>query len=805
MVGISALILLLSLLLFVASVALFFFRRSRESSNYKYFQLIENSEDGFRLVENGLIAYVNPRFCEMTGYTKEELIGQPYEIILDEKGRETVREQLKLRAKYERSSYEIALRRKDGSSLPVIVSGQPVFDRKNRWIGNCGVFIDISDRKEMERELRESEARFKDFAYSVSDRYWEQDENLRFTVMHDADRKQMYVLPDGHPVKDSPIGKTRWEIVKGADVENDPRWRAHHQDLLQQKPFRDFQVKREYDEGRTVYWSVSGRPIYDKHGQFKGYRGVARDDTARVLAEEEALKAKQTLANAIQSISEGFALYDSEDRLILCNEQFRLMFPDISDSLVAGMTFEESVDYAIDTEHYVLGDLTPEQFKRQRMASRHRANGTPLVVQISGERWMRIREHRTLDGGIVGIWTDITDLKKQEQKLIQSQKMEAIGQLTGGIAHDFNNLLAVILGNLELADERLDPDSKMVRYMNRAKTGARRATALTQRLLAFSRKQPLVAKSTSVESILLGMMELLRGSLGEHIEIQHSFEEDLWDVHVDPNQLETVLLNMAVNARDAMPEGGFLSIRCQKIAAESLSVLSIGELEDGDYVEISLQDTGTGMDSEVLDRIFEPFFTTKGVGRGSGLGMSMVYGFAKQSGGHVEVDSTPGEGTRVSLYLPRSRKSPLVLTQSSESNEALRGNGERVLVVEDDSDVRQLTVNMLESLGYTVEEAEDAEMALGILNASPRFDLLLLDVVLPRGVSGPQLAQQIPNPQTQKILFMSGYTNLGGVDRVSLGEQAMLLNKPFRRKELAQKVREVLETLPVHEVKRANV
>ncbi len=389
----------------------------------------------------------------------------------------------------------------------------------------------------------------------------------------------------------------------------------------------------------------------------------------------------------------------------------------------------------------------------------------------------------------------IEQRERVEEELRQAQKMEAIGQLTGGVAHDFNNLLQVILGNLERLRRRIQSDAESNRLVDAALRGGDRAATLTQRLLAFSRRQPLAPSVFDVNKLVTGMSDLLMRTLGENIRIETVLAGGLWRVSADENQLESVLLNLAVNARDAMAGAGKMTIQTANTYLNETYARSQEEVKPGQYVLLAVTDTGSGMTREVLQRVFEPFFTTKEIGQGTGLGLSMVYGFVKQSGGHVKIDSRPGEGTTVKLYLPRLVAEPQPAALESPAGRLPGGRrSEQVLVVEDENDVRALTVDTLHELGYTVLQAADGPAALQIIDREPHLRLLLTDVGLPGGLNGRQLADQarLRRPGL-KVLFTTGYARSAVVHHGWLDLGAELIAKPFSDTELAYKVRRMLD------------
>jgi signal transduction histidine kinase/CheY-like chemotaxis protein len=378
-------------------------------------------------------------------------------------------------------------------------------------------------------------------------------------------------------------------------------------------------------------------------------------------------------------------------------------------------------------------------------------------------------------------------------KLSQSQKMEAMGQLTGGVAHDFNNLLTVILGNSEHLADRLAGNSELHRIAGDIATAAERGSDLTRSLLAFARKQPLRPREIDIAEKILGMEQLLRRTLGEHIECSFTFAPDLWLASVDPGQLATAVLNLVLNARDAMPEGGKLTVEVRNSSLGESDLDVNGEPRPGDYVMVAVRDTGSGMSPEVASRAFEPFFTTKEVGKGTGLGLSMVYGFAQQSGGLVQMQSEPGQGSVVRLFFPRLAIQPSEDLPPAEQI-VTQAEHETILLVEDDDMVRAYVENELRTLGYRVITSSNGPAALELLHQSD-VQLLLTDVVMPGGMFGPELARQATALRPDlKVLFTSGYSQ----DPVKTpdGINARLLTKPFRRQELAATLRSALAAPP---------
>ncbi|MGA9054075.1 MAG: ATP-binding protein [Pseudolabrys sp.] len=378
-----------------------------------------------------------------------------------------------------------------------------------------------------------------------------------------------------------------------------------------------------------------------------------------------------------------------------------------------------------------------------------------------------------------------------EQALRQSQKMEAVGQLTGGVAHDFNNLLTIIIGNLGIA-KRGVVEARAERALNNALVGAERAAQLTQRLLAFSRRQPLNPRVLDINKLIVAISDLLTRTLGENIELETISGAGLWNVEVDASEMESTLLNLALNARDAMPTGGKLTIETSNAYLDDEYCREHEGILPGQYILLAITDSGAGMSAETIDRAFEPFFTTKEAGKGTGLGLSQVYGFIKQSGGHVKIYSESGEGTTIKLYLPRREGNELVISGDDDLNSE-RGGGETILIVEDDDGVRQYASEILRDLNYQIIEAKDSATALRLLDADKKFDLLLTDVVLP-GKNGRELANEVERrrPGT-KIIFMTGYSRNAIVHHGRLDPGIELIPKPLTERVLARKIRQVLD------------
>ncbi|MEX2258004.1 MAG: CHASE domain-containing protein [Woeseia sp.] len=644
--------------------------------------------------------------------------------------------------------------------------------------------LDIVERERVEAQLRDTETSFRYLFDKNPNPMWVYErENLAILEVNDA-----AVAHYGYSHEEF----RKMRITDLRPSEDVPRLMSHIA-TLPDGLRRPGEWRHITKDGRIIDVDIASYHLEFK--QRPAALVVARDTTESKRA-REALAASEAAARGV--------LETALDAYIRMNDQGLITAWNTMAEKTFGWTQSEAINQKLENliiphdqraahrsglKRYLASGEGPMLNRRTEVQALHRS-GRTLPVEIT------ILPVETESGrDFSAFLRDLTDIKRAEAQLLQAQKMEAVGLLTGGVAHDFNNLLTVVIGNLELATASGSTDSPNDEIIADALAAAEKGAALTHRLLAFSRQQPLHPVHADLNAIVAGMIEMLRRTLGEDIEIDVKLDKDLWPELADKSQVENALLNLAINARDAMPKGGKLTIETLNTSLDEAYAARNADVQPGDYVMLAITDTGAGMPPEVIERVFEPFFTTKADRMGSGLGLSMIYGFARQSGGHVMVYSEVGHGTTVRLYLPRATSSDEdePLTQDDDRTPEGPGGNEAILVVEDDASVRKLVVANLEQMGYRVLEAADGAAALKLLRNGANIDLLFTDVILPGGMNGRELADECRSLRPGlRVLFTSGYTRNSIVHQGKLDEGVHLLSKPYRRDELSRKVRQVL-------------
>ncbi len=732
-----------------------------------------------------------------------------------------------------RGRFDMAHRviRADGTPGWTLSRAIPVLDDQGAITEWFGTATDITAQREAELALRDAhhalERRVAESEQRQAQTH-ESEERYRLAGLATNDAIWDWRLADGHVVWNRALATLFGHTLDATSAE---WWLQHiHPD---DRPRIDAGIHAVIDGSGTA-WSDEyrflradgsyahvfdrGTVLRDAQGRALRMIGAMLDLSARKAAEAALRESERQFRVLFETIDEGFCVIEfldgphgplSDYVHVMANPAYAANagIPDVVGQRVREMVPAEAEAW-VEVYRDVLLTGEPVRFERELVATGRYLELAAFRVEPPERRQVAVlfqdvtARHRAevalrdLNDSLERRVADEVEARlKTEEALRQSQKMEAVGQLTGGIAHDFNNMLAVIMGSLDLLGRRFATgDARALRYVDTAKDGARRAAQLTQRLLAFARKQPLQPEPLDANKLVAGMSDLLRHSLGGAIRLETVLAGGLWRVHADPNQLENVILNLAVNARDAMADGGRLTIETanchldERYAAEHIG------LAPGQYVLIAVSDIGAGMTPEVVAKAFDPFFTTKEVGRGTGLGLSQVYGFVKQTGGHVKIYSEVGQGTVVKVYLPRLTG---VVGDSSASTQGqdvpLGDRLEVVLVVEDEPAVRLLSVETLVELGYEVLEADGAATALKLLDAHPEVALLFTDVVMPE-INGRMLADEARKRRPDlKVLFTTGYTRNAVVHNGVLDPGVQLIGKPFTIEELAARVREVLD------------
>lgn len=546
-------------------------------------------------------------------------------------------------------------------------------------------------------------------------------------------------------------------------------------------------------DGSRFWANVVIDPIHDPDGTLIGFAKVTRDPTERRAAEEELRVSEERFRLLIQSVTD-YAIYmlDPEGRVNSWNAGAERFKGYTADEIIGEhfSRFYTEEDREAGVPRIALDTATREgRFEAEGW--RVRKDGTRFWASV-------IIDPIRNDGALMGfakVTRDLTDKRAVEEQLRQSQKMEAVGQLTGGLAHDFNNLLTGISGSFEMIQARLAQGrtAEIDRYLVSGQGAVKRAAALTHRLLAFSRRQTLDPRPTEVNRLLNGLEDLVRRTVGPGVELEVVGASGVWQILVDPNQLENAILNLCINARDAMPDGGKLTIEAANKWLDGHAARQ-QDLPVGQYVSICVSDTGTGMTPEVAARAFDPFFTTKPTGEGTGLGLSMIYGFARQSGGQVGVYSEVGQGTTMCLYLPRHTGDAVVDEEVAvPPASVVTGDGEVVLVIDDEPTIRMLIAEVLAESGYAVIEAPDGAAGMRVLESNARIDLLITDVGLPGGLNGRQVADAARvNRPDLKVLFITGYAENAVIGRGRLEHGMFVLTKPFQMEILANRIREII-------------
>ncbi|MBP0590487.1 PAS domain S-box protein [Paraburkholderia sp. LEh10] len=554
---------------------------------------------------------------------------------------------------------------------------------------------------------------------------------------------------------------------------------------------------RKRKDGSVFWASIVTTALMDANGTLLGFAKLVRDESEKQKAHEAVIESERRFRLLVDGVSDHAIFMLSPDGLVTnWNNGARRIKGYTAQEIIGShfSRFYTPEDAAAGLPQRAL-EIAARDGRFESEGWRVRRDGTRFVAHVVVDA---IRDNSGTLLGFAKITQDVTEkreadklLERTRAELFQAQKMEAIGKLTGGVAHDFNNVLQVLSGNLELLQSRCGRDQWTMERLGNAIEAVERGATLASQLLAFGRRQALRPEAVNLGVMVRATDDLLRRALGETIEVETVVAGGLWNAFVDVHQLENVLLNLAINARDAMPEGGKLTLELANAMLDDSYVRSLSDVPAGQYVMLAVTDSGTGMSTDVLEKAFDPFFTTKPEGQGTGLGLSMAYGFVKQSGGHIRIYSELGHGTTVRIYLPRTASEAREMV--TRHNAPAAGGSETVLIVEDDTRVQKTVIAMLTDLGYNVLKADNPDQAIAVLSSGVHVDLLFTDVVMPGTLKSTEMARSAVQIQPHlRVLFTSGYTQNAIVHGGRLDPSVELLSKPYSRKELAYKVRLVL-------------
>ncbi|MCB2198664.1 PAS domain S-box protein [bacterium] len=624
-----------------------------------------------------------------------------------------------------------------------------------------------------------------------------------FTSSHDAvyitSRSGRFLATNQAMVELLGYETAELERLNAVDLYQHPDDRARLLESLHDKGFvRDYDVQLRRKDGQILFCRLTSNETYDHNNELTGYQGIIRDITDQIRATEALRASEENLATILDSIGDGVIATDTRGLIVRMNP--------IACRLT-GWTFEEAAGrkltdvlklYRQSDPNHLLNPVEQVLEKGQIIGL---ATDT-MLIDREGRRHNLADSSAPIRGrdgklnGVVLVFRDITAEHQLQEQLRQAQKMEAIGRLAGGVAHDFNNLLTAITGNADLALMRLEREEPPHTELKEVQRTAGRAADLTRQLLAFSRRQVISSRLVDVNSILTDMGQMLSRLIGEHIELNMQLDDNTPKVMADPAQLEQVVMNLVVNAADAMPDGGTLSISTERITLQAETLERLTGLSAGHYTLLRVTDTGTGMPPDVQDRIFEPFYTTKVGEKGTGLGLATVYGIVKQTNGDIQVRSHPGEGTSFAIYLPEGTAEMNAEPDIPDEAGSLEGQ-ESLLVVEDEVAVSDLAVRTLSQFGYTVEMAPNGAEALELCQArNYPYDLIITDVVMPK-MGGVEFARVLETLWPGiRVLFISGYHEEMNIDRTHPGKQYSYMQKPFKPVELVQRVRAMLDASP---------
>jgi PAS domain S-box-containing protein len=743
---------------------------------------VESSNDAI-ITESldGTVTGWNPAAERLLGYTAAEAVGQDIDFIVPSDRTSEVDDILQRVCRGERiEHHETVRRRKDGSRVEVSLSISPIKSPSGMIVGASKIARDITESKRIQKALNQE----------IEERRHVFENSQDLILVLDSKGILVQISPSSEAIlgyrPEEMLGRSGTEFIHPDDLEISRReMRMARQG---QNP-KISDTRCFHKDGRAVWMSWLGtwsEPV-------RRYFFVGRDMTESRLAQQTLRESEQLARGIIDTALDAFVQTDENGSILNWNPQAEKFFGWTHQEAIGKYVMDLIIVLRADQNDIKLGLQRFMKTGQDRMLGRRRElmvrrrDGSEFRAELSVTATKR-REGFVFNG----FFRDLTDKIAAEERLRQSEKMEALGQLTGGIAHDFNNILTVITGTIEILAEAVAKEPQLAAITKMIDEAATRGADLTQHLLAFARKQPLQPRETDVNTLIIDTVKMLRPTLGEHIEIESVFAEEACVATVDPNQLATAILNLSLNARDAMPGGGKLILETGTAFLDENYASMHGDIRPGRFTLIAVSDTGTGIPAALLDKVFNPFFTSKEPGKGTGLGLSMVYGFVKQSAGHIKIYSEEGHGTTIKMYLPPGT-GEMVASEASAAL-AIEGGAETILVVEDDKLVREYVLTQLHSLGYATLDAGNAAEALALIEAGNEFDLLFTDVIMPGAMNGRQLASEIQNGKPGlKVLYTSGYTENAIIHHGRLDSGVLLLAKPYRKSDLASMVRRALE------------
>lgn len=769
----------------------------------RYRHILDTMEESyFECDLDGNIFFFNDRVLTDLGYEREELQGLNFRKLMDEANAEKVyrvfHNVFVSGEPVKRFDWEIL--KKNGEKIDVESSVSLIRDEKGVPTGFRGVVRDVTERIKADRKLRESERRRRLIADNVEDVIWTMNLDLWWT----------YVSPSVFRM----TGFTPEEILKTPLRKLIP---AKLHDSIKQTLTKQLAEDRGDTEPTTFEYEMthkSGRPFWteisvsfnrDESGKPFEIVGVTREITKRKQAEEALRESEKRYRMIVENMHDSIMLLDTD-------LNYRFISP--SEAGISGFEPEELLSHPLRDQmppesYEIVKKAIAEELERELRGepadpARTRTVEIEVFHKNGGTVWKELTCSCTHDAngkatGFLAVSRNITERKKVEEErtklerqLIQAQKMETVGRLAGGVAHDFNNMLSVILGYGELSKLHLEDGDPVLRNIEEIEKAALRSRDIIKQLLAFSRKQIIAPKILDLNELIFKTENALIRLIGEDIQFSFRPGKHLWPLKADSSQIEQVLFNLAINSRDAMPGGGRLEIETQNVSLDQFFCKDMVGLKPGDYVLLTVNDDGTGMDKETLQYIFEPFFTTKEVGRGTGLGLATVYGIVKQNKGYISVSSEPGQGTSIKVFLPRAQEqTDVVRTSAPAAFESGSGN---IMLVEDDPMVLQITKEMLESIGYRVQTADTPVEALSLCAQNPSIDLVITDVIMPV-MMGRELRDKLVELRPDiRVLFMSGHT-ANTIERHGVLEEGThFLQKPFTITALAAKVKEIMKS-----------